>query len=299
MVLALGCALVANLTYGFGTILQAVGARRATVSDHLDVKLFARLARQLPYVAGLGLDAIGFVASLVALRTLPLFVVQSAIAGSIGVTALTAVFVFGFRLRASDTLAIGVLIAGLAMLGASAKGEHATHLSHLGGWLLLAGVLVVAGAGVGAARMHDPAGGLGLAACAGLGFTGTAIAARALAVPSPVWHVALDPVGIALVLYGAGAMLMFASALQRGSVTAVSAVLFAFETIVPSIVGLAALGDQTRPHFQVVAVAGFVLTVGASVALARYTEPAELGEPSPQPVAPHAPNGRSRVPPRD
>src|SRR5260221_213503 len=120
MLLALICALVANVSYGLGTVLQATGARRASTAGHLDIKLFARLARQLPYVAGLGLDAIGFVAGVVALRTLPLFVVQAAIAGSIGVTALTAVVVFGFRLRTADILAIAVLIALLGLLGASA-----------------------------------------------------------------------------------------------------------------------------------------------------------------------------------
>ena len=272
MLLALLCALVANLGYGFGTVLQATGARRAATAPHLDVMLFARLGRQLPYLAGLALDAVGFVASIVALRTLPLFVVQAAIAGSIGVTALTAVFVFGFRLRRSDMVAIAVLLGGLVLLGASARGQHAAHLSHTGRWLLLLGVVVVAGGGVVAARMKDPKGGIGLAACAGLGFTGTAIAARTLHVPRSAWHLAFEPVAIALVLYGICGMLMFASALQRGSVTATSAVMFAVETIVPSIVGLALLGDHTRPHFEVVAAVGFVCTVGASLALARYTE---------------------------
>ncbi len=273
MVVALVCALVANVTYGLGTILQALGARRATTAAGLDLALFARLARQRFYLAGLGLDAIGFVASIVALQTLPLFVVQTAIAGSVGVTALTAVFVFGYHLRATDKIAIGALIAGLVLLGASAQGESASRLSSLGGWLLLAGVVVVVGAGVVAARMPDPRGGLTLAACAGLGFTGTAVAARALHVPTPVWHVASDPVAIALLLYGACGMLMFANALQRASVTASSAVTFSVETIVPSVVGFVALGDRTRPHFAAVAAFGFCVTVAASLVLARYSEP--------------------------
>ena len=92
----------------------------------------------------------------------------------------------------------------------------------------------------------------------------------------------LEPVAIALVLYGVCGMLMFASALQRGSVTATSAVMFAVETIVPSIVGLTALGDRTRPHFEIVAAVGFGLTVGASLALARYTETIVLIEPAPE-----------------
>ncbi len=284
MLLALICALVANVSYGFGTILQAAGARRAATAGHLDLMLFARLGRQLPYLAGLALDAIGFVASVVALRTLPLFVVQSAVAGSIGVTALAAVFVFGFRLRTVDTVAIAVLIAGLALLGLSAGAEHAQHLSHTGRALLLAGVAVVALAGIGAARLADPKGAIALAACAGLGFTGTAVAARTLHIPHHLWHLAIEPVAVALVLYGACGMLMFASALQRGSVTATSAVMFGVETVVPSIVGIAVLGDHTRPHFEPVAIIGFALTVGASLMLARYTETAKLIESEPTPT---------------
>ena len=48
------------------------------------------------------------------------------------------------------------------------------------------------GLGAAAARMADPRGALGLAAFAGLGFSGTAIAARAVHVPHPREH-ATDP----------------------------------------------------------------------------------------------------------
>ncbi len=281
MVLALVCALAANVSYGLGTILQATGARRATASEHLDVMLFARLGRQAPYLAGLALDLVGFVAAIVALRELPLFVVQAAIAGSIGVTAVAAVFAFGFHLKATDTATIAVLIVGLALLGISAHGQHAAHLSRIGGWLLLLGVGVVVLGGAMAARLRDPHGAIGLAAWAGLGFSGTAIAGRAVHVPHHLWHLAVEPVAIALVLYGACGILMFASALQRGSVTATSAVMLGVETVVPSVVGLAALGDGTRAHFQIVAVVGFALAVGASLALARYTEPVKLIEHEP------------------
>jgi drug/metabolite transporter (DMT)-like permease len=286
MALALVCALVANVTYGFGTILQAIGARRATTSEFLDVKLLARLAGQRYYLAGLGLDAIGFVASLVALHTLPLFVVQAAIAGSIWITAVTAVFVFGYHLHTTDVIAIASLVAGLALLGLSAHGQDSAQLSHLGGWMVFAGSFGVIGAGIVAGRLPDPRGGLGLAACAGLGFSGTAIAARALHVPHPAWHVVFEPIAIGLVIYGACGLLMFASALQRGSVTATSAVTFAVETVVPSIIGLVVLGDSTRPHFQLVAALGFVLAVGASLALARYTEPVQLAEDEPESSGP-------------
>src|SRR5690349_1928830 len=141
MVLAFACALVATVSYGVGTVLQAVGARRASIAAHLDVTLFGRLARQWLYVAGLALDAVGFVAAVLALRTLPLFVVQAAVAGSLGVTAATASFAFGFRLSTSAKAAIVGLVLGLVLLGASARSERVADLSGGGGWILLAGVV--------------------------------------------------------------------------------------------------------------------------------------------------------------
>ena len=272
MIVAFACALVATVSYGVGTVLQAAGARRVSSAGHLDVMLFRRLSHQLPYLGGLALDAVGFAAAIVALHTLPLFVVQAAIAGSLGVTAATAAVVLGFRLRTADKAAIVVLLAGLGLLGVSARSEPAAHLSRFGGWTLLAGVVVVAAGGAIAARSRRRSG-IALAACAGLGFAGTAISARALSVPAPAWHLVAEPVAIALVAYGACGILMFASALQRGAITATSAVMLTVETVVPAVVGFAALGDGTRPHFEISAGLGFAVTVGASLALARYPEP--------------------------
>jgi drug/metabolite transporter (DMT)-like permease len=277
VLIAIACALLATVSYGVGTVLQAAGARRAASAAHLDVTLFGRLARQSLFLAGLALDGVGFVGAVVALGTLPLFVVQAAVAGSLGVTAATAPFVFGFTLRRSAKVAIVGLLFGLVLLGVSARSEDAADLSGAGEWILLAGVVVVAAAGTLAARSARHSG-IMLAACAGLGFAGAAVAARALVVPEPAWHLAGEPVAIALVAYGVCGILMFASALQRGSVTPTSAVMLAVEMIVPAIVGLVALGDRTRPHFEVAAGLGFAITLGACLALARYAEPDQLLE---------------------
>jgi len=89
MVVGMACALFAALGYGSASVLQSVAARKAESSSGLDPRLFVRLAGSVPYVSGLGLDLGAFLASLVALRTLPLFFVQSAVAASVGVTAVT------------------------------------------------------------------------------------------------------------------------------------------------------------------------------------------------------------------
>ena len=79
MVLGLVAALAAAVAFGVASVLQAVGSRRLATAAP-DARLLLRLLRSLPYVAGLGLDVVGFAATVVALRTLPLFVVESAIA---------------------------------------------------------------------------------------------------------------------------------------------------------------------------------------------------------------------------
>jgi hypothetical protein len=68
-------------------------------------------------------------------------------------------------------------------------------------------------------------------------------------------------------------MLFYASALQRGSVTTATAMMVIGETVLPSLVGVAALGDRTKPGFALVAIAGFSLAVAAALALARFGEP--------------------------
>ena len=55
MLVAIACAVLATVSYGVGTVLQAAGARRASSSAHLDVTLFGRLARQSLFLAGLAL----------------------------------------------------------------------------------------------------------------------------------------------------------------------------------------------------------------------------------------------------
>jgi hypothetical protein len=267
------CAVLTALSYGIGSVLQAAAARRAEMRPNLDPMLLVRLAAELPYVAGLTLDLIGFLASIVALRNLPLFLVQSAIAGSVGVTAVAASLAFGIRLLRSERLALVGLFVGFVLLAVSALPGHATGIGPLGRWLLLAGVAVVVVLGTVSARLAGRAAAVGLALSAGFSWAGLGIAARVFHMPSPWWRVVVDPVALALAAYGVLGILLFATALQRGSVTAAAALVFSVETVIPAIVGLTVLGDHARPGFAAVAALGFLITVGSSMALARRSEP--------------------------
>lgn len=261
-------ALAAALLYGGGTILQAVGVRRAAAAEVTG--MWARAWAGRVYALGLLLDAVGFLASLLALRTLPLFVVESAIASSVAITAVLAVLFLHVRLSRRETVALVAVGVGLVALAVSARAASAAPLSRPEAWILLGSVLPVAAFGAVALRLGGSAGAASLAATAGLGFGGVGIAARVVDVPAAWWRLMLDPVSWALVGFSAIALVAYAVALERGAVTTVAAVTFVVETVVPAAIGLAWLGDGVRPGGAPVAVIGFVLALGGSVVLARY-----------------------------
>lgn len=266
-------ALLAALAYGAGTVLQAVGVRRfADVPDGTSWQSRTWAGRW--YAVGLALDGVGFLASVLALRTLPLFVVESAIASSVGVTAVLSAVVLKQRLSRTEVTALMVIGIGLVALASSAREGTALRPAHLGAVLLVTVALVVL---VLLAGWRSERHGVALLSVAsGLGFGGVGIAARVLEIPPVWWHVALDPAFIALVAHGILSVAAYGLALERGKATTVAAVTVVMETVVPAMVGLVWLGDAVRhgPGWVSAAVLAFAATLGGSIALAARSEPA-------------------------
>ncbi|KAA9152910.1 hypothetical protein FPZ12_035965 [Amycolatopsis acidicola] len=265
------CALVAAVAYGVASVFQAVAARSVETSEHgVDPRLLVRVLKQWRYVLGLGMDTLGFVAQLIALRSLPLFVVQAALAASLAVTAVAAIAI-GARLGRREWTAVVFVCVGLALLGISAESEGSTPVGltfHIG----LAVATVVLGAlGVLAGRTPEKLRSPALGLVAGLCFGMVALAGRVVSTSS-LMAVLTDPAAYTVAAAGALAMLFFASSLQRGSVTTATALMVVGETVLPSLIGVLALGDTTRAGFGAVAVCGFVLAVAAALSLARFGE---------------------------
>ncbi len=269
-------AFAAAIAYGVGTILQAVGARTTGNADDLDANLVRRLLHSSPYITGLVLDAVGFGLSFAALHTLPLFTVQAIIASSLAVTAILAAVTMGMRPAVVEWLALLGVTAGLTLLALSATDESATRLDELDRWLLVISVGVVGVfAYVAARRRHTPSrhDGWSLGGLAGLMFGGAGIGARMLQTPSSPWRLFLDPALYAMALAGILGLLIYAMAVQRGSVTVATAAVVVAETLVPAAVGITLLGDRPAPGHTTLAAFGFGLTVAGALALARYGEP--------------------------
>jgi drug/metabolite transporter (DMT)-like permease len=276
------CALFAAICYGVASTMQAVAAR-STRDDGagVDPRLLLRLLGNWRYLSSLVLDVVGLVAQVTALRSLPLFLVQAAMAASIVVTALLAVRWFGLRLSRTEWASVAIVCAGLAMLGAAAESEGAGHGSRHFHYVLLVAALGLAVLGLAAGRLPDPArtAVLGLVSGMGFGTMGTCI--RVMPDLRPI-NLISDPATYAPIVSGVLAGLFLAAALQRGGVVAATAMMLIGETVPPSIIGVVLLGDHTRHGWMPVAGAGFVVALAGALLLARF---GEVKPPSAKPVA--------------
>jgi drug/metabolite transporter (DMT)-like permease len=269
----LTAAVAAAWCYGFASVIQALAARSASRggATRVDPRLVVRMLSQWRFIASLGVDFLGFVLQVVALRRLPLFVVQAVIAASLAVTALSAAWLMNQVLAWREWVAVAGVCAGIALLGASAGAERAVQVGEefrIGLIAGLAGLLVL---GMLAGHLPDPFRTPVLGAVAGIGYGIVAVSARILTNLHPL-ALARNPATYTLAVAGTVSFLFYASALERGQVTVATAATVLAETVLPALIGLLFLGDHARHGFEVAAALGFALAVAGAVMLARFAE---------------------------
>ncbi|MFE6828208.1 DMT family transporter [Streptomyces sp. NPDC057690] len=279
------CALGAAVCFGTATVLQAMAARAAAGGSGGDAALLLRAVREWRYLAGLALDGLGFLFQIAALRSVPIYAVGAALASSLAVTAVVAARLLRVRLSRTEWAAVGVVCAGLAMLGLAAGTEGEESGPRALPWVMLGaagGVLLL---GLAGRRLTGRARALVLGLGAGFGFGVVEVAVRLIDSLDPS-ELLTDPALYALLLGGAAAFLLLTTALQRGSVTTATAGMVIGETIGPALVGVVWLGDRTREGLGWLAVLGFAVAVAGALALARFGEAPEaapVAEPAPEP----------------
>lgn len=261
---------LAVVSYGVGTVLQAMGARRSAKTyngERRQSSLIVVLTHPLT-LCGLALDALGWGMSRFALHTLPVFAVQTMLAGSLAVTVLAARVAFGSRLRRETQAAIVLAMVGLVLVGISAEGETT---KAPGGALVLALGLgipaMVVVAWVWTRRSPVAAGAL-----AGAAFGASALCARAIGEIDGVVDLLASPLVWMMLVYAALGVERFTRALEHGSVSAVTAAMWVAEIVPAAAVGAVWLGDHPRPGWWPVAIGGMALTILATLRLARDEE---------------------------
>lgn len=285
MLIGLVAALVACFGYGTASVLQAYGARSAAAKDAArgtagsttatgapSLAATVRAALTPAFLAGMALDGLGFVGSVVSARLIPLFLSQTIMSANLVVTAVLGVIVLKVRLRLRDWVAIATVVLSLCVLGFTSGhiGEDvpgaAVH------WGVLAFSVVMVAIGLGLIRVLGARGAVAAGLVAGVLFGAMAVAVRVVAGVGPFQPtvVLADPAAWAAVIAGVGGFYLFTVALQIGSVTGASAALVAGETVVPGIVGVLLLGDSSAPGLGWLVVIAFVGAVGGAIAVALF-----------------------------
>ena len=252
----------AAAVYGLGAVLQSLGARRAGGPG---LHGLVTIVRQVPYVAGLACDLVGWLLTVYAVKHLPLFAVHTTLAGSVAVTVVLAWLFMRTPLRRVDGAAIAVVLVGLVLVGLSAGSTVDVGGGTRARVLLVIGVPVTVLLGVVVARNERP---IAAAVVAGALFSLGACAVRTLDLERAPLGLLTQPAAWAVPVYLGAGLVVHARSLQHGDVGPVTAALWATEILVAAAVGYALFGDRVRAGAFGWAIVGMLLALGATVHLA-------------------------------
>src|ERR1700712_5282124 len=140
------------LLYGVSAVLEDRAAKAVPVTGTSGKRAAVKTTLSPAYLFGMVLSVLAWVASLIALRRLPLFAVQAIAAGSVGVVVLVTWMRTSHAPQRRDFVLRVALAAGLAALAVSAAPGRPHHIS---GWFqvgVVLGVVVTAVAAVVASK---------------------------------------------------------------------------------------------------------------------------------------------------
>ncbi len=276
-------ALFASIAYGVSSVLQAHGAQTsrddalargktdlATETGSPTMRSTVAAMLTMFFIIGTFLDVLGFVGGAVSARLAPLFLSQTIISANLVITAVLGIVVLGIRLLGRDWIAIGVVLAALVALGVSATENPRQTESMLFHGVLLAAVVALVVVSVVVVRLLGSRAAIAAGLAAGALFGAVAISVRVIDGLDPLHLSTLftDPALYALALSGGAGFYLHTVALQLGSVNGATAALVVGETVVPGVIGVIFLGDETVRGLAWLAVIGFVGAVVGAVAVA-------------------------------
>jgi drug/metabolite transporter (DMT)-like permease len=263
LLLGILAACAASSLYNLGLALQALDAREAPADEGLRATLLVRLVRRRRWLAGTGLNLLGWPLQAAALLLAPLTVVQPALAFGLTLLLVVGARHLDERVGRRELAAVFGILAGVAVLGLVAPDVSTRHA----GGLALAGVLGgVALVALLPFAFRGRGGLMTVGAGAALAWSGlsTKLATDAL----HAGHVPAMLLWIAATGLASGiGLLAEMSALQRRAATQVAPVVFVVQVVLPVLAAPVLVGEHW--HQPAAVVAGLGVTVGGALALLR------------------------------
>ena len=287
LTLGLGLALLCAALNQLGFLLRHRGAVEAPDVDvRRPLRTIAGLFRSKWWTIGYIIAAVAYALHVAALALAPLSLVQAVLAGGLVLLAVLADRVFGFGLGKREWAGVVLASIGLAFLALTASGSSGRESADYSLAGLLVCELLFVGAGVwliarsrGADRETGKRCGLYLGIAAGLLFTVSHIAVKAIAHHSEGGVVAVLATPFPYLVVACGVVAFFASArsLQIGDAVAVIAVTSIAGNASSMPAGVLVFGDTLGSDALQVALRVIAFAV-VIVAAALIPAPARAGE---------------------
>lgn len=256
-----------SICYGSATVLEQAGVKKEKHLTSINPLKLLKFIKEGPYFVGLLLDLIGWLFFLVAVRSLPLFLVQSFIALSIVISALLDRYWLKHKILKPEKVSILLVILGVVLLSFIAKPSSAIATSNLFKLIIIVGPLLVAILATIILNLKKSAFYNSLiSVLVGISFGGTSIVTRIIVFGQIEKQLNQALLLVSLALYGLLAIILLSIVLQRDRINRVNSLILASEVMVPSLIGIAFLGDGIRSgSWYILSVGLIFVVVGALV----------------------------------
>jgi drug/metabolite transporter (DMT)-like permease len=268
-------AIVAAFLFGVGTVLQQRAAMQVPDEEAMKAGLLVRLAKQPVWVAGIVIDALGFVAQAVALAIGRIVVVQPLLA-----TAVVFALPFGARLDKrrlthGEIVGAAAVVGGVAAFVVVANPTGGVDNPKFGVWLWTFGVCAGVSALLILLSRGRPAGVKAslLGSAAGILFALSAVLTKAVAdqLDEGIVEIFTHPHIYTLVAVGWVSMTVSSQALQTGALAPAAATQMSLDPVASVALGVFAFDESLHDTFigGAVALVGFAVMIAGLVLLSR------------------------------
>mgnify|MGYP006272701615 CR=1 FL=1 len=268
LALALALTLVSACALNAGYLIEhSVASQLPALSARRPLHSLRLLLGQRRWLAGFGIEAVGWGLYVVALSLAPLSIVQATAAGGIALLAVMASRFTQVPLTRLERVGVVASVGGLALLGASLAGGHGEGndpgWAAVLGWLAASGVAAALVTKLLAARIG---GGPAFGIATGLLFAAGDVATK-MAVEGGSSHL---PFFAALVLFYALGTAVLQAGFQRGSALVTAGIATLLTNALPIVAGMTLFGEPLPGGWLgAIRILAFAAVIAGAVLLAQ------------------------------